>query len=437
MSLNIPLFGKDKGENNENDKELNDNKFMDYGMKNDSTQVPYHEAKNIIQNELKSYTENIEDGLLPEIEFKRKDKKTEIKFKYKEDTTEKIIGNLAELTGGIKVSGNENHLRLDYENGVFNLHIYEKSSIIDGSFSLNKDGDLTSNEIDAILNSYKIGNPVDEIIDEKTPKEVLEQMGATVYETNNDYDWDMIAGYEDVKQEIKNNVILPLENPGVYKKIAEKTRKNYESSRPRAVLFEGPPGTGKTTSARIISSKAENPMIYVPIESIMTKWYGQSSRNLAKVFDNSRKLGDSLLFLDEIDSLATSRENNMYEATRRVLSVLLRKIDGFETYDNSILIGATNRKDDLDPALLSRFDTNINFHLPDKEERKSIFENYAQHLDDLQLEKLAEEYEGVSGRKIKDICEHSERAWASKILTGKVDENSLPSFDVYLESTLN
>ena len=166
----------------------------------------------------------------------------------------------------------------------------------------------------------------------------------------------------------------------------------------------------------------------------MTKWYGESERNLAAIFDACSELENSIMFLDEIDSLATSRDGNIHEATRRVLSVLLRKIDGLESSaENTILIGSTNRKQDLDPALLSRFDVSIYFRLPNLEERAAIFENYAKHLsyDDRIL--LAEQSEGFSGRNIKDLCEYSERSWASKLLRNEVSEN-LPPLDEYLNS---
>ncbi len=134
---------------------------------------------------------------------------------------------------------------------------------------------------------------------------------------------------------------------------------------------------GKTTVARIIAGDAGIPLIYVPIESIMSKWYGQSSQNLAGSFEASEDLGGAIIFLDEIDSLAGSRDQNMFEATRRVRSVLLRKLDGIDAAENCITIGATNRRGDLDHALIRRFDQTIMFPYPNAAERAAIFSNYA------------------------------------------------------------
>lgn len=111
-----------------------------------------------------------------------------------------------------------------------------------------------------------------------------------------------------------------------------------------------------------------------------------------------------IIFIDEIDALAGSRSSDMHEASRRILSTLLRKIDSFESTTNVLLICATNRKADLDPAMLSRIDLAVTFALPDKHARAAIFKRYAKHLTDQQLETLAAQTEHFSGRNISDIC---------------------------------
>ncbi|MFC1671019.1 ATP-binding protein, partial [Spirochaetota bacterium] len=185
----------------------------------------------------------------------------------------------------------------------------------------------------------------------------------------------------------------------------------------------------------IISGETDIPLIYVPIESIMSKWYGQSSQNLSQIFDSCEDMGGGIIFLDEIDSLAGSRDQNMFEATRRVLSVLLRKLDGIDAATNTITIGATNRKNDLDHALISRFDQVIYFPLPNEKERASIFANYAKHLSKDDYAILGTKGENLSGRSIKDICEFTERRWARKLLIKK-EEPGPPPFEYYKQTLM-
>jgi len=303
-------------------------------------------------------------------------------------------------------------------------------SYLPGSIEFSKDNDLEVQEIEALINAYKLANPFSE--KKSDPKKVLESLGATIFNPEDAPDWDYLAGYESIKEQVKETVVLTLKHPEIYEQIAKKTRRIYESNRPKAVLFEGPPGTGKTTMARIIAGQVDAPLIYVPIESIMSKWYGESENNLATIFNECKSLGNALLFLDEIDSLATTRDGDIHEETRRVLSVLLRNIDGFNPNEKTILIGATNRKKDLDPALLSRFDTNIEFPLPDTKERQVIFGNYATHLSEEGLVMLAQEAEGLSGRDIKNLCERTERSWASKLISDEASVTNAPSLNNYL-----
>ncbi|KAM0927227.1 hypothetical protein ACQ4PT_003294 [Festuca glaucescens] len=233
----------------------------------------------------------------------------------------------------------------------------------------------------------------------------LEAMGVRVYgfdETSSvpvdgTVMWENIAGYEPQKREIEDTVLLALQNPEVYDDIARGTRCKFETNRPRAVLFEGPPGTGKTSSARVIAKQAGVPLLYVPLEIIMSKYYGESERLLGSVFSLANDLPDGgIIFLDEVDSFAIARDSEMHEATRRILSVILRQIDGFEQDRRVVVIAATNRKEDLDPALIR-----------------------------------------MAGRDIRDICMQAERHWASKFIRGQIpkDENGeapLPPVDEYV-----
>ncbi len=295
---------------------------------------------------------------------------------------------------------------------------------------ISKKGNLSQEEVNTVIEVFKYTSGAEQ----EDPEKALKKLGASVYTEHGTLDWNYIAGYEDVKRKIRESIIMPLQNPEIYDSVAKLTRRTFETNKPSAILFEGAPGVGKTTIARIIANEVNIPLVYVPVESIMSKWYGQSSQNLSAIFDYTEFLGNSILFLDEIDSLAGSRDQNLFEATRRVLSVLLRRLDGIDAVSNTITIGATNRKNDLDAALLSRFDQSINFPMPNNKERSAIFTNYARHLTFDDTKVLGEISNGLSGRNIKDVCEYTERRWVRKLIIQK-GEITPPPLEYYKYST--
>ncbi len=298
-------------------------------------------------------------------------------------------------------------------------------------FQARKKSAFAADEAHFILDIFRMAHQKRE---EQTPEERLQELGVQVYRQG--LSWDAIGGYELVKREVMEGVVLPFQHKEIYAKIMEKTRGSAgagRGNRPRAILFTGPPGVGKTTMARIISKEVGVPLLYIPIESIISKYYGESSKNLMSIFELAARMDSAIFFLDEIDSLAGNRDAQMFEATRRVLSVLLRYLDGFESKGDILTLAATNRPKDLDSALLSRFDHTIRFDLPNTSERRLILKGYARHLQEEELVKLAQMTEEFSGRNLKDLCDYAERWWARHLILQKKDV-STPPLEAYIKS---
>lgn len=174
------------------------------------------------------------------------------------------------------------------------------------------------------------------------------------------------------------------------------------------------------------------PLVYLPLEAILSKFYGESEAKLAEIFELCQNFQDCILFIDEIDSLATSRDDGLHEATRRILSTLLRKIDSFETKGNVLVICATNRKEDLDSALISRVDISIKFDLPDFDTRVQIIQKYAKQLSLEELQELSTQSAKMSGRDLYDVCKDAERRWGARYIRKEVDR-LVPELSVYQE----
>lgn len=267
-------------------------------------------------------------------------------------------------------------------------------------------------------------------VKKKSTLQKLRDMGVIVYEKNPEepkktlealYDEEWFVWYEDVKDTLAKDVIFPWENRDAYIQAANEEFPHMKNIIPNTALFEGPPGTGKTTQAKIIGKYLGYPFIYIPIGKLMSKWYGESEGRLDAIFELARKAaeenGGIIVMIDEIDEIWKNRDD-AHEATGRMTWVLLKKLDGIEQVGNLLLIGSTNRKDTMDPALLSRFSQQMFFRLPDTKEIQSIFSFYIPDAAHISHEEFAS-LEWKSGRDIKNMAESIARKYLQeKIVAG-------------------
>jgi transitional endoplasmic reticulum ATPase len=179
---------------------------------------------------------------------------------------------------------------------------------------------------------------------------------------------------------------------------------------PRGILLYGPPGTGKTLLAKAVANESEANFIQVKGPELLSMWVGKSEEGVRKIFERARQVAPCVVFFDEIDSLASRRGIEMgTRVTEQVLNQLLAEMDGLEELQNIIVIGATNRPDMLDPAILrpGRFDRLLLISPPGKEGRLEIFKIHTKNMPlakEVNIGKMAEETEGYVGADIEGLC---------------------------------
>lgn len=216
--------------------------------------------------------------------------------------------------------------------------------------------------------------------------------------------YEDIGGLEVEIQKIREMIELPIRHPELFKKIG--------IDPPKGVLLHGPPGTGKTLLARAVAYETDAHFITVSGPEIMSKFFGQSEENLRKIFEEAKEKAPSIIFLDELDSIAPHREDSKGQVESRVVAQLLSLMDGLEGRGEIIIIGATNKINDIDIALRrpGRFDREIEIAVPNTRGRHETLLIHTRGMPmskDVDLKTLAERTYGFVGADIKSLCKEA------------------------------
>jgi len=216
--------------------------------------------------------------------------------------------------------------------------------------------------------------------------------------------YEDIGGLKDEIQKVREMIELPLRHPEIFEKLGVEA--------PKGVLLYGPPGTGKTLLAKAVATESNAHFIPISGPEIMSKFYGESEARLREIFKEAKEKAPTIIFIDEIDSIAPKREEVTGEVERRVVSQLLSLMDGLEARGKVIVIAATNRPNAIDPALRrpGRFDREIEIKVPDKKGRYEILQIHTRHMPltpDVDLEKLAAVTHGFVGADAEYLCKEA------------------------------
>ncbi|ASJ10971.1 AAA family ATPase [Thermococcus sp. P6] len=212
--------------------------------------------------------------------------------------------------------------------------------------------------------------------------------------------WDDIGGLEEAKQELREAVEWPLKYPEAFLGLG--------ITPPKGILLYGPPGTGKTLLAKAVANESEANFIGIRGPEVLSKWVGESEKNVREIFRKARQAAPTVIFIDEIDAIAPARGSDVNRVTDRLINQLLTEMDGIQENSGVVVIAATNRPDILDPALLrpGRFDRLILVPAPDERARLEILKVHTRNVplaEEVSLEELARKTEGYSGADIEAL----------------------------------
>jgi len=216
--------------------------------------------------------------------------------------------------------------------------------------------------------------------------------------------YENIGGLSDEIQRLREMIELPMKHPELFERLGIEP--------PKGVLMHGPPGTGKTLIAKAVANESGANFFSIAGPEIMSKYYGESEQRLRELFEQANKAAPSIIFIDELDSIAPKREEVTGEVERRVVAQLLTMMDGLEERGQVVVIGATNRVDAIDPALRrpGRFDREIEIGVPDQKDRLEIFQIHTRGMPlskEVKLDYISERTHGFVGADISALAKEA------------------------------
>jgi len=236
--------------------------------------------------------------------------------------------------------------------------------------------------------------------------------------------YEDIGGLTDEIKKVREMIELPLRHPEIFEKLGIEA--------PKGVLLYGPPGTGKTLLAKAVANESNAHFISISGPEIMSKFYGESEARLREIFKEAREKAPSIVFVDEIDSIAPKREEVTGEVERRVVSQMLSLMDGLEARGKVIVISATNRPNAIDPALRrpGRFDREIEIKVPDKKGRSDILNIHTRNMplhDDVDIKQVSSVSHGYVGADLEYLCKEAAMKCLRRLLPEiNLDDEKIP-----------
>ena len=281
--------------------------------------------------------------------------------------------------------------------------------------------------IDLVVISTDPSGPI--IINDATKVTVSEDSAKAVQATQEgkvpSITYEDIGGIRNEIARVREMIELPLRHPELFKRLGVEA--------PKGVLLHGPPGTGKTLLARAVANETNANFYSIGGPEIMSKYYGESEEKLRNVFEQAEKNAPSIIFIDEIDSIAPKREEVSGEVERRIVAQLLSLMDGLKSRGKVVVIGATNRVNAIDPALRrpGRFDRELEIGVPDREGRLEILQIHTRGMPlakDVNLEKLADISHGFVGADLQSLSKEAGMRSLRRILPNiDLSSESIPS----------